>query len=233
MRTLQEQLIRDLQASWQKTTLLVLLLLVGLCFWVPPLLRAVGGSSPAGGATSAASSVAVTAPPAASLPSTENAPSLAPDSKPEAATFSWRHAEDVMKKDPLVRSAEVAAIQGDPFRVDHDQFPPPALFADTPPEEPRSRQNPAVNVTVTNPMKPPGSDGLVLKSTIIGVKRRAAFINTTLYFEGAEVTFQGQPYVLTAVHRHKVVLQRGDEVVELLLAADPAAANIAVERTGM
>ena len=57
--------------------------------------------------------------------------------------------------------------------------------------------------------------GLVLKSTIIGVSRRAAYINRKLYSEGSTFEENGVTYKLTAVYPDKVELRQGNRVFEL------------------
>jgi hypothetical protein len=104
---------------------------------------------------------------------------------------------------------EVAAIQSDPFRVDNDQFPPPVLFAEEPKEEPK----PAA--VAKEPTEPKSLERLVLKSTIVGVNRRAAFINSRLYHEGKEVRVDGESYLLSAVYPRRVILKQGDREFEL------------------
>ena len=59
--------------------------------------------------------------------------------------------------------------------------------------------------------------GLDLKSTIIGVNRRAAYINRKLYFEGSTVEIDGESYKLVSVSPGKAVLRRGYETVELTI----------------
>lgn len=199
VRTLANQLVRDLQVSWQKTAILCALFLVGLYFWIPPLLRAIGGRE-------ATSAVAIPA----AVPGSAPASPIASRPQPETQTLStWQHGDPVPSTDPLVRSAEIAAIRSDPFRVDERQFPPPVLFE----EEPRE----AANVQIVKTPAP--TESVVLKSTIVGVSRRAAFINQKLYFEGSEVQVNGEPWRLSEIHPRKVVLRKGDAAMELTIAA--------------
>jgi hypothetical protein len=196
VQALKNQLLRDLKASWRKSALLAVLLVVGLIFWIPPLVRAVRKSP---------------IPPAA-VPSvrTQAQPTVTrSDASTERAggTITWQTAERILETDPLVRSAEVAAIHSEPFRVDRDQFPPPILFAEEPAE---SKPQPEKPSDLVAPI------GLVLKSTIVGVSRRAAYINTKLYFEGAEIRGEnGQVYRLKSVHPRKVVLDQDGQELEL------------------
>ena len=129
-----------------------------------------------------------------------------------------------MESDPLVRSVEVAALEGAPFRVDDDQFPPPILFND----EPKRR----TRIATTDPMQDSGApDGLVLKSTIVGIQRRAAWINSKLYFQGSEIRVGGKTFRLTAVHPKRVVIQHGDKSFELKLADRAAQRDVDIQPT--
>jgi hypothetical protein len=160
-------------------------------------------------------------------------PPVTADAAPAQAAApanSWEQMSAALEADPLVRSVEVAAIQSDPFRIDFDQFAPPVLFEDEshdPAEaSPRSGKPLVRNATgddaeTGTPKAPPG---LVLKSTIVGVHRRAALINSKLYYEGKEVYVDGEVYRLTTVLPRKVVLSRGPDLFELEIAR-PAGAK--------
>jgi hypothetical protein len=206
VRSLANQLIRDLQVSWQKSVLLCALFLVGLYFWIPPLLRAIRSPS-VSATTHSDSDVARPAQPDA----------LVTRPEPETRTLStWPQADQVPSTDPLVRSAELAAIRSDPFRVDENQFPPPVLFEEER-EEPRT-----ATVAISTDV---ASSDVVLRSTIVGVSRRAAFINQKLYFEGSEVRVKGEPWLLSEIHPRKVVLRKGEAAMELTIAGQNPAAS--------
>ncbi|HVV99182.1 MAG TPA: hypothetical protein VHB77_02510 [Planctomycetaceae bacterium] len=193
---MKDQLIRDLKASWQKTAALAVLLVVGLAFWVPPLVRVLSAGASAPAAASPAPS---------SAPATLAArPTITADAAP---AFAWEQAAAYLDTDPFVRSAEVAAVQRDPFRLDRDQFAPPILFSDElpPPPPPPAPTRPSDGTIA----------GLELKSTIIGARRRAALINSHLYYEGREVFVDGVTYTLTSVQPRRVILSRGQDVFEL------------------
>jgi hypothetical protein len=133
-------------------------------------------------------------------------PSAAEASSTEVIT--WQRVERIVASDPLVRSADVAAIRGEPFRIDQDQFPPPILFAEDAAESKPRRGDPKVPL------------GLTLKSTIVGASRRAAYINKKLYFEGTEIRGDdGRTYLLKAVHPRKVVLEEAGQTFELKIAS--------------
>jgi hypothetical protein len=196
IRALKDQLLRDLKASWQKTAALAVLLVVGLAFWVPPLVRVLSAST---------TTPAVASPAAVSAPATLAAPPTV--TAVAAPAFAWEQAAAYLDTDPFVRSAEVAAVQRDPFRIDRDQFAPPILFSEDqpPPPAPPAPSRPADG----------GIAGLELKSTIIGTRRRAALINSHLYYEGREVFVDGVTYTLTSVEPRRVILSRGQDVFEL------------------
>jgi len=181
------------------------LLIVGLFFWIPPLVNRFTGSG-----TSPAYVSTVLPPGATPLDngSAPVSPRVKPEADPTTGTFSWQNVDEFIASDPLVHSAEVAAIQSNPFRIDEDQFPPPVLFAKdvgtTDAAHPNRR---------TTQVRPTGD--LHLKSTIVGVKRRAAYINSKLYFEGADFNVKGVQYRLAAVHQRKVILRRGSALIEL------------------
>ena len=219
LQSLQRQLVRDLKASWQKTAVLAILLGVGLIFWIPPLVRAFSGGNSNGGPAAAPAAVPTPAS-AAATPAAAQPTGFAAE-KSTRPVNSWQRAGELLRSDPLVRSVEVAAIQSNPFHVDHDQFPPPILFAEEPAEtETDKKQTKAADVE--GPRTP---EGLVLKSTIVGVQRRAAYINSKLYFEGTEVRAGGEAYRLAAVFPRKVVLKRGDETFELKITPQPTSGN--------
>lgn len=208
LRILKNQLFRDLKKSWQKTAALGALLIVGLVFWIPPLVKAmVGKSSPPKPAQKV---VAAPVSPEIRVETTFKA-NPTPAETPDDSEFGWQNIDEYLQSDPLVRSAEVAAIQGDPFRIDHDQFPLPVLFAED------SVDEGSANAQTDLPVPPDQdlSDQIVLKSTIIGAKRRAAVINGKFYREGTDIVLNGQTYRLTAVARRKVTLSQGKRLIEL------------------
>jgi len=223
LQSLGEQLVHDVKASWQRTAILAILLCVGLVFWIPPLVRAVSGGAAKSKTAAASPSVGQAFQPApanrqAGKPAPRHGSSSGTSTRP---TRSWQHAEERLLSDPLVRSAEVAAIQSDPFHIDHDQFPPPILFA----------QEPAETKTLKKQTRGPRAlKDLVLKSTILGVQRRAAYINSKLYFEGTEIQAGGQAYRLAAVFPRKVILQRGNEMFELKITSQLTSGNIQLDR---
>ena len=223
VRALRDQFVSDLKQSWQKTAVLGVLLLVGLVLWIPPLIRAMVGP---------AESAVVQAPQdsRSDLPPIEAVASFqgaaAPSAMESTSGYTWDIFDRDSRSDPLVRSVEVAAIQSDPFRMDHSQFPPPGLFA----AEEKHVDDEKPTTSEASPEKPI-LDGLELKSTILGVKRRAALINKKLYFEGMDVrSTSGATFRLAAVHSKRVTLKRGNETFELKLATPSRSARDASKR---
>lgn|GEM_PF-817195 len=202
LQAFSDQLMRDLKASWQKTALLMVLLLVGLCFWLPPLFRLMsGGTGPTPTvAVVATPTVSVASPVSAAAPAAVSAAPSVPE---------WQQRVAVLESDPLVQSVEVSAFRGNPFQLDWNQFSPPVLFEDDRDSDVETRRRTASAAPARLP------SGLVLKSTIIGLNKRAALINSRLYHEGREVNINGDVYLLKAVMPRKVVLSRGDNVFEL------------------
>jgi hypothetical protein len=189
-------MLRVFWASWQNTALLGTRLLVGLWFWVPPLMRAVVGGTPE----------PELAPQVQQELPEETAAGREPSPDDTTVVYSWETVDKLLESDPLVQSAELAARHSDPFGIDPDQFSPPVLFAEEPaPSE--TQQSAAIGGR-------PAAE-LVLKSTIVGEHRRGALINRRLYLEGSKVKVGGKSYLLTAVYPRKVVLQCGDETLEL------------------
>ncbi len=216
---LKNQLLQELRASWKKTAILAVLLVVGSVFWLPLAVRAIGsGASSSAGpaAPQPASSVANPAAPVVAPTVADAQPTavVSPDPKtPEP--FTWQRGQKLLQSDPLVRSVEVAAIQGDPFLVDPDQFPPPVVFEREAPAEIKKSDDPAALAAMSADAR--AAEKLVLKSTIVGLKRRAAYINDKLYFEGREIQVDGESWMLSAVRSRRVVLTRGEAVLELVL----------------
>jgi hypothetical protein len=211
-RSIAEQFLHDMKASWQKTALLAALFVVGLFFWVPPLIRMVSGGT-ASPSVAAPTQANVSAPTVDSSGAAE-----ATAAQKSAARIGWKDADEMLATDPLVQSAEVAAIQSKPFQIDHEQFPPPVLFA----EEDDDTELIADKSILEDPdpvaMTLDAPNGLVLKSTIVGATRRAAFINSRLYYEGKEVrTREGAKYLVTAIYPRRVVLTREQETYELTI----------------
>jgi hypothetical protein len=206
MQGLLKQLLYDLKQSWQKSVLLGLLLLVGMYFWIPPLYRSVFVNS-------AAATPVVAAP----VTGTATSPSPIPtfttptgiDSAGDSSSIDWENIAKVLRNDLLLQSAETAVGARNPFGIDHEQFPLVGLF--TPDPEPSDE--PAETVADSDADRLPSS--LVLRSTIVGSRRKAAFINRKLYIEGSAFAVDGRTFLLAAVHPRHVILTSGKKTYEL------------------
>jgi len=238
-QALLKQLIHDLKASWKKAALLGVLLFVSLFVCLPPVFEAVrGGPSRKPKSTKTAGKT-----PARTVEAETTLQTQTSKSEPAPSeAFDWDQVEELLMTDPLVKSVEVAAIQRDPFRINRDQFPPPIEFEDDPDTE-DTRQDIAAELTngSEDTSESEAPTGMVLKSTMIGVKRRAAFINTVfdgrpvgrLYFEGREVLgVDGEPYILSVIYPRKVILIRELDVYELRLDGEQTSGTIEMRTNG-
>lgn len=212
MKTFSEQLLHDLKVSWQKSLLLGLLFLVGCYFWIPPLYRAVRGTSaPVIAPAKANTEVIPQRPPVTTEMSFAESDSL------DESRRSWKQFDSLMQSDPLVQSVQMGAIQKNPFKVNRDQFSPPILFADQPAQSSHDDEQKPKATVVALP------DSLVLKTTVIGKYRKAAIINNKMYFEGKTFEHEDVTYVLEQVATYNVILRQGEHRFELKIQNDPSA----------
>ena len=208
LQLLWKQLLHDLKASWKKTAVLGMLLLVGLYFWLPMLMDAFATDSRE---NSVASRVVLPqpSPSAAAL----SASSESAGEASETPTFDWQTASRAFGKDALLQPADGEEIRADAFRVDPRQFPPPVVFAEAEAARPVVRK--AVRESEPAAAAQELPSGLVLNSTIVSETRRAALINRRVYQEGSQLTYEGHTYRLTAVEPRRVELRDGAGVFEL------------------
>ncbi len=211
MKSFSQQLVHDLKVSWQKTLLLGLLLLVGLYFWIPPLYRAVRGT------TSPELTPAKASPaPIPQRPPVETEMSFAQSDATEKTLHTWEQFDSLMQTDPLVQSVQMGAIQKNPFEVNRDQFSPPILFAEEPVASGPVQQEKKEQTVRALP------EEIVLSTTIIGKYRRAAMINKKLYYEGKSFEYEDVTYTLERVADRSVLLRQGDQTFELKIQNDSA-----------
>lgn len=197
---LSKQLVKDLKASAPKTAVLGLLLLVGLFFWVPPLMRVFTGS------TSAVTPASAASPETASASLDMNSQHAGGRKLRDSAAM-----RKVFQNSPLFQPANIDELPLQPFGIDDQLFPLPVLFAED--SEPEPRSAPIVDA----PKVPDKVQGLVLKSTIVGPQRRAAWINNRLFQEGQIMSWNGQELRLSAVQRKSVTLTDGSHDWQLML----------------
>ncbi len=212
MKSFNEQLLHDLRASWHKTLLLGLLLLVGFYFWIPPLYRAVRGTSPAAVVPEKTQSIATP-----TRPPVKTEMVFAQNEPVDETNRSWEQFDSLMQSDPLVQSVQMGAVQKNPFTVNRDQFSPPILFAGEP-ERPESDLKKAPEKKV---LELPA--GIVLKTTIIGKFRKAAIINEKMYYEGKTFEHENVTYTLEHVAARNVILKQGEQKFELKIQNDTSA----------
>jgi hypothetical protein len=217
-----KQLVHDLKQSWQKTAVLGVLLLVGMYFWVPPLYRTVfAKSATPTPAVSSTPTDTATSPPSTSAPSspgltTATGTSSSRDSVGGKSSINWENIAAALQSDPLLQSADADLSKQNPFGIDHEQFPLVGSF--TPDPEPTDKSTETVAEADADRLP----DSLVLRSTIVGARRKAAFINRKLYLEGSIIDVDGRAFLLAAVHSRHVVLTQGKHMYELGL---PETAN--------
>ncbi|MFK7776655.1 MAG: hypothetical protein QM501_00870 [Gimesia sp.] len=198
--------------SWQKTLLLGLLFLVGFYFWIPPLYRALKGTSVPAIIPAKVNTAAIP-----QRPPVTTEMSFAQNDSLGGPLQSWKQFDSLMQSDPLVQSVQMGAIQKNPFVVNRDQFSPPILFADESVQS--SKDTPQESEPVVDVLP----EGLVLKTTIIGKYRKAAIINNNMYYEGKAIEHEGVTYVLEQVATHNVILRHGKKRFDLKIKNDPSA----------
>ena len=203
LSSISKQLVHDMKASAAKTAVLGLLFVVGLCFWVPPLLKAFSG-----GATSAsASTKSVDAKPAAngsSISDSMNAPS---SSEPLKKSRDSQAIAKLLREQSLWQPVNAEEMPQNPFDLNDELFPLPVLIA----KDGSSEPPPPVEKPVEK------LDGMVLKSTLIGATRRVAMINNQLFREGQNVPWHDRQLLLKSVNRKSVTLTDGSQSWQLTL----------------
>lgn len=205
LSSISQQLFRDMKASAGKTAVLALLLLVGLFFWVPPLLKAFSSN------TATASPTVVDAK-AASSGSSATTSTASPNS-PESAKKS-RDSKTLLKllhEQPLLQPASAEEMPQKPFGLNEDLLPLPVLIAEDALAEPPA---PALK-SAPKPIEK--LEGLVLKSTLIGPSRRVAIINNQLFREGQSVSWNDRQLLLESVNRKSVTLTDGSQSWQLTI----------------
>lgn len=201
-----KQLVRDMKASAGKTAVLALLLLVGLFFWVPPLLKAFSsGATAAMPATSVDTKAAAsgsTATVSTASPNSSESPKKSRDNKTLLK---------LLHEQPLLQPASAEEMPQKPFGFNEDLLPLPVLIADDaladpPAPAPKSAPKPIEKL-----------DGLVLKSTLVGPSRRVAIINNQLFREGQSISWNDRQLLLESVSRKSVTLTDGSQSWQLTL----------------
>lgn len=200
-----QQLVRDLKASAAKSAMLGVLLLVGLYFWVPPLLKAFSTGStaaPAAPGNSKSTTSGSTTTAAASAPGAAESAKKTHDSK----TLLKR-----LQEQPLLQPASADEMPQKPFGLNDDLLPLPVLIADD------TLAEPPAAAPKSGPKLIEKLDGLALKSTLVGPSRRVAIINNQLFREGQTVSWNDKQLLLEAVNRKSVTLTHGSQRWQLTL----------------
>lgn len=195
--SLKFRFVSGLQVGLRRSTPVGILLLMGAFFWGAPMYRAFSGPEQVGSREQSR--------PLANTPDERSAP---PTTEVVATTYTWQTIDGAMETDPLVKSVEVAAFRSDPFRTEMNESP-----AALSPRE--TSDHVLVAAQMPDPAMRAELDGLVLRSTIVGIQRRAALINNRLYYEGREIEWNGASYLLSAVYPSKIILTCGTESIEL------------------
>ncbi len=200
-----KQLVRDMKASAGKTAVLALLLLVGLYFWVPPLLKAFSS-----GATAAPPmSVDAKAAPSGSMSTTSSSSSTVPESAKKSRDS--KTLQKLLHEQPLLQPASAEEMPQKPFGLNDELLPLPVLIAEDTLADPSGS-------TAKPTLKPIEKlDGLVLKSTLIGPSRRVAIINNQLFREGQSISWNDRQLLLESVNRKSVTLTDGSQSWQLTL----------------
>ncbi|MBC7816300.1 MAG: hypothetical protein IAG10_05350 [Planctomycetaceae bacterium] len=198
-----QQLVRDMKASAAKTGVLGLLLLVGLYFWLPPLLKAFSGDTPA---TPTPAPVASSSTTATGSASTTPNPTTSPKKPHDSADIT-----KLLHEHPLMQPAKAEDMPEKPFGLDEDLIPLPVEIAED------SLAEPPPPPSKPKPKPIERLDGLTLKSTLVGPTRRAAMINNRLFHEGQLVPWNDKQLRLESVSRKSVTLTDGSQSWQLTL----------------
>jgi len=203
---LKQRLEREAKKNPKQVVVLGILLLVALWFWAPLVWKWL--PSDVASPSTAAGQVAVVPTPGLS----QEHP--AEKAKTSSAAAQWQKLVEWMKHDPLMTPATQIASERDPFTSPVVQTSGEAVEVET-------------NLVVVVDELTPERAGLVLTSTIVGPKRRAALISGRAYAEGRKIVQpMGQQLVvfkLTEVHPKYIVLERDQHRYELKLAESTTA----------
>jgi hypothetical protein len=205
---LTQRLLRDLKTSAPKTAVLGLLLLVGLYFWVPPLLKAFSSNSAVAPAPAATASTSTPAGGVSTVGTTSTSANPAATSKKSHDSAAIAK---LIHEHPLLQIAKADDMPERPFGLDQDALPLPVEIADDSLAEPPPPPSPPKAAPIVR------LEGLTLKSTLVGPTRRAAMINNRLYQEGQSVTWNDRQLQLESVTRKAVTLTDGSQKWQLTL----------------
>ena len=196
-----KQLVRDMKASVGKTVVLGVLLLVGLYFWVPPLLKAFwDGAKPTAAPTTSAD---VTSAASSTTASNSTAPTA---TEPLKKSHDSKMMAKLLHEQSLWQPVSAEELPQNPFSLE-DLLPLPVEIEKDGSNEPP----PIVSAPVVK------LEGLVLKSTLIGPTRRIAIINNQMVREGQNVSWNDKQLRLESVTRKSVTLTDGSQSWQLTI----------------
>ena len=189
-----KKLKKELKKSPGKAAVLAALLGVAAWFWAPLMTGMLGGS----------------APPPSIIATTANAPTpnatITPTPVATQQQYTWKQIAEAIDQDPRMLPAEPQVLPRDPFR---------AIAPEKPKEE-------VVIQAIAPPVVldvAPRDAGLVLTSTIVGGRERAARLNGKTYHEGdvikAWVADKPLEYTLKFIYGRSIVLRLGEKEYEL------------------
>ena len=244
MANITKQLQNELKKSPKKAGLLALLLGVGLYFWAPLIWGWIGPEDSATASKPSQTKSEVTKP----SPSSSTASTAKQQTKPKAASTSWRKLADWLDGD-LRAAADRRLPEGrNPFAMSKTLVA--RLEKNKNDQKDREvskveRQNSSLKIT-------PGSVGLVLSSILYGRRQRIAVLNSGLYREGELIEIEsdrrqsssaktnnsdvpdkkGQPVVvrLTKVHPRFVILTYKDKTFRMELPSDTLSGSKRIRR---
>lgn len=199
-KKLVRKLRRELFANPKKGAALALLLAVAVWFWMPLIEKYFVPKS---------EDVAVTEPNVGAGNSTANASIPATGAEGDESTdIHWKQVVDWIHDDPMM----------------HPQLPPPGARNPFAPSESRRLAREKVEQS-SQPPPPadvtPEQSGLVLRSTVIGSRKKTAMINERAYHEGQTVKAPkaNDQFKLVRIATNYVVLESGGKQYQLKLPA--------------
>ena len=198
---LARQLRRELTGNRKKAVILGLLGLVAIYFWAPLIWGWVVKEEPTDQPVSLGPAADTASPAWAAL---AKQPTIVAEKK-TTTTHSWDQLVKWIKQDPETSPAGGLGKLRDPFRVPEKKVAKTETDDEDQAEAAAEPQPEQVEAT-------PEELGLVLSSTVIGSRRRAALINGRTYALGQTIEIdkdeQRIAFTLLDVHTWKVVLER-------------------------
>jgi len=195
--TLLERFKKDLAANKAKTAALTLLAAVGLCFWLPPLLKSGKDSTPSGPSmVSVAKGGTGSVPAPVAAAAVSSTPTGVSDM---AASVAGLH--ELVQTETLLQTPDAAATQTNAFTF---RLPPPAPQPETDEAEGSDTRPEAGRIPT------PEEAGLKLTGTIQGGSFGSAVVNGSVYMVGDQIPCKDKrTYKLVSVGDRQMTLSRG------------------------